>query len=396
MPEDFDICTSLLPAQIENIFKEYNPVPLGARFGTFRIENQDQKIDISTFRAESGYSDYRHPDFVSYTSDVIIDLSRRDFTVNAIALTVFPELQIVDPFDGRNDLKNKILRTVGNPYERFSEDPLRLMRCIRFACKLDFSIEDITFSALIESAGLISNISSERIRDELIMILLSDRVQYGIEILCNSNILFFILPRFSNIALFKDKLKLLRNVKTMFQGENDLYSRILALIFVLIPCDSCYIDKFMQEISILTLKDLRFDNKMIKNISEILRKLDLSCRSFDEEQLRIKRVIYEIGFKNTKLLLEIEYKLSEAYHSENLIPVEQTSKALEVLNLVKNHPISLAQLEINGSDLITEGFCSANDKKIGMYLKQAVDLVHSDPLQNNKIHLLAKLRKLNL
>jgi len=198
-PKDWDFTTNAKPDEIQTMFERsfYDN-----RFGTVGIPGEtfglekSQIIEITTFRKESGYSDRRHPDVVKFAQTLKEDLARRDFTINAIALRFVQgkPLELIDPFGGQEDLKNKIIRAVDDPDLRFAEDALRLIRAIRLATQLKFQINQKTFAAVKNNASLIKKISGERIRDELFKILSSDFCADGFWLLRNSGILAEILP----------------------------------------------------------------------------------------------------------------------------------------------------------------------------------------------------------
>jgi len=197
-PGDWDITTSAKPEEIQKIFPKnfYEN-----RFLTVTIKTQSKdlklkEIEITTFRSEAKYTDKRHPDEIKFAKTLEEDLARRDFTVNAIALTEIKNYEIIDLFGGQEDLKNKIIRAVGNPDDRFSEDALRMMRAIRLAATLDgnWLIEEKTSEAIKKNAASLKLISQERIRDELVKIIMSDGAVRGIELLRESGLLKYIIP----------------------------------------------------------------------------------------------------------------------------------------------------------------------------------------------------------
>ena len=194
--KDWDLTTNATPEQILKLFPDgyYNN-----DFGTVGIPLDEKTVvEVTTYRTELGFSNKRHPDKVAWGKTIEEDLSRRDFTINAIALR-FPkdkqaEPEFIDPYDGQTDIKNKIIRTVGAPSERFKEDALRLLRAIRFATVLSFDIDDATGKELVSDAPLIQQISYERIRDELLKILASENPSKGILLLKDAGLLKFIIP----------------------------------------------------------------------------------------------------------------------------------------------------------------------------------------------------------
>lgn len=199
--KDWDFTTNLTPEEMQKIFPKnsfYNN-----KFGTISVVDGDDIFEVTTFRTERGYSDARHPDEIRWGKTLEEDLQRRDFTINAIALNPpalrVPTLEkggysIIDLYGGQNDLENKIIRTVGNPNERFGEDALRMMRAIRIASQLGFLIEEKTFESIQKNAPLIQKIAGERIKDELFKILVSSSPSDGIILLNNSGILKEIIP----------------------------------------------------------------------------------------------------------------------------------------------------------------------------------------------------------
>lgn len=169
-PHDYDLCTSALPEQTEAVFRDYWLVLAGEKHGTVTVITEDGPVEITTFRMEGGYRDNRHPDWVKFLSDIEGDLARRDFTVNAMAYS--PKRGFTDPFGGREDLKNHILRSVGDPVSRFREDSLRILRGVRFAARFGLTPEENTLNAMFSQAGLMEHLARERVFDELCKLLL--------------------------------------------------------------------------------------------------------------------------------------------------------------------------------------------------------------------------------
>jgi len=188
--KDWDFTSNLKPEEMQKIFPKnsfYNN-----QFGTISVVEGDDIFEITTFRTEKGYSDARHPDEIKWGKTLEEDLQRRDFTINAIALDW--DKKIIDLYEGQADLKNKIIRTVGNPDERFGEDALRMIRAIRIASQIGFLIEEKTFESIQKNASLIGKVAGERIRDELFKILISPIPSQGITLLKNSGLLQQIIP----------------------------------------------------------------------------------------------------------------------------------------------------------------------------------------------------------
>ncbi|OJF76210.1 MAG: polynucleotide adenylyltransferase [Treponema sp. CETP13] len=192
---DWDIATN---AQPEDIIKIFNKViPTGIEHGTVTVIFMRHHIEVTTFRTEADYKDGRHPNKISYATTIKDDLSRRDFTMNAIAASLI-DGHLCDPFNGRKDIKKGIIRTVGNPLERFSEDGLRPVRALRFASQLGFKIEQKTFDAIEQTADITAKISIERFRDEFIKILSSEIPSVGLKLMEKSGTLKQFLPELAS------------------------------------------------------------------------------------------------------------------------------------------------------------------------------------------------------
>ena len=170
-PQDWDICTSALPEQVMEIFP--NSRPTGLKHGTVTVRLNSRSVEVTTFRSEENYVDHRHPETVRFVGELTTDLSRRDFTINAMALS--PDGLIMDPFGGLTDLEHRCIRCVGSPELRFEEDALRMFRALRFSARLDFTIEEATLAAIGKKAHLASALAAERIRDEVEKTLLTPR-----------------------------------------------------------------------------------------------------------------------------------------------------------------------------------------------------------------------------
>ena len=170
-PHDWDICTGALPEQVMEVFP--GALPTGLKHGTVTVRINSRSVEVTTFRSEENYADHRHPETVRFVGELTTDLSRRDFTINAMALS--PDGLIMDPFGGLTDLEHRCIRCVGSPELRFEEDALRMFRALRFSARLDFTIEEATLAAIGKKAHLASALAAERIRDEVEKTLLTPR-----------------------------------------------------------------------------------------------------------------------------------------------------------------------------------------------------------------------------
>jgi len=188
---DFDFTTNATPQEVINIFPSV--IPTGIKHGTVSVLLNHKTYEITTYRNETTYSDNRHPDKVQFAKTLKEDLSRRDFTINGLALDI-KKKKIIDRTKGRRDLKKRIIRTIGKATERFEEDALRMMRACRFASTLNFKLHKKTYKAITELHYLTTNISAERVRDEFIRIILSDKPSIGLELLRETKIMQHFLP----------------------------------------------------------------------------------------------------------------------------------------------------------------------------------------------------------
>ncbi len=214
-PEDWDLASDAKPEDSIGLFRHV--IPTGIEHGTVTLRYKKKSYEVTTFRIDGDYSDSRRPDSVEYTGNIFEDLKRRDFTINAMAYNLRSH-ELLDPHFGRRDIKSKIVRTVGNPLDRFSEDGLRIIRGIRFASSLGFSIDEQTISAMKERLYYLSPVSVERIRDEFNKILLSPRPSVGLAI----------AGQIGALSMFLPELDACRNVRRdSMPEERDLYSHLL-------------------------------------------------------------------------------------------------------------------------------------------------------------------------
>ena len=200
VPHDYDITASAMPSEIKSIFK--STADTGIKHGTVTVIIGNKPFEVTTFRSEFGYSDSRHPDKVVFINNIEEDLKRRDFTMNAIAFN--PEKGFCDPFNGTEDIKNKIIRAVGNPTKRFKEDALRILRLFRFKSVLNFSIDKDTENAALELCGKISEISEERISTELIKTLLGQNPEALESLIKKGGFEFFDITDCEGLARIKE------------------------------------------------------------------------------------------------------------------------------------------------------------------------------------------------
>lgn len=368
VPLDWDIATNAAPEEVMTIFP--HSIPTGIKHGTVTVIFKDNSYEVTTYRVEGTYSNNRHPDSVRYVADIEEDLARRDFTVNAIAFN--EKRGIVDPFNGQKDIENKIIRCVGEPDKRFNEDALRLLRAIRFSCVLKFSIEENTYSAILHNKELLKNISKERVRDELSKLLISDYPDYGIELLVATGLMEFIIPEISSLAKFT---------------ENDVYTHTIRVLKASPAKIEVRLAALLHEIgdSKSILAELRFSNKTISTVCKLIT-YHLSEFNFTDK-FSIKNFINNIGKENIHLELDLMkahcYGMNKPIDLSNVNILEHDIKMI----LEDNEPLSLKDLKIDGSDLVSIGF--RQGKEIGNTLNELLILVLKDPSKNTKAQLLS-------
>lgn len=407
---DWDVATDATPEQVISAFKKV--IPTGIAHGTVTVHFMGEEIEVTTFRIEQGYSDGRHPDKVSYASDIEEDLSRRDFTMNAIAVSL-KDGSIVDPFDGKADIKNKVIRSVGNPLERFNEDGLRPIRAIRFASQLGFEIETNTLHAISNEKVLqkTSTISIERFRDELVKLLKSPKPSVGLKLLESTNIMKLFLPELleGRNCIQND----VRGYHVFDVLDHNFYScdgapvhkvnvRLAALLHdigkpaskVVRVTDEGEIynffshEKYSETIARKLLTKLRFSNNEINNVCHLI-----ANHMFHYEEswsdAAVRRFVVRIKPENIEDLIDL--RLADMYGKYNMPIQIKESQACDLLiqlqdriNKIQeeNSAFTLKSLAVSGKDLMDVGIPSG--KTIGNILNSLLETVLDDPNQNNK------------
>lgn len=400
-PVDFDISTSARPDEVENIFAAYNPIPIGKEFGTILVPQKGGNIEITTFRVEGDYRDGRKPDWVEFSSNIIDDLSRRDFTINAMAYN--EETGLIDPFNGREDLKRKTIKTVGEPEERFKEDYLRILRAVRFSTQLEFKIDAKTFNSGKKYAREISKISRERVREEFFKIILSEKPSWGLRLLHKIGLLKEIVAELETTIGFNQKtphheLELFDHILCVVDNVPPILNlRLAALFHDLGKPKTQTIDKkgmaryynhakVSGELTEKILRRLKVSNKLIKETKILVLEHMNHHNQFSEKGLR--RLIRRMGEEeifNLFHLQKADIKCSNKDATINHI-IERKRKVREI---IKNKDATTTkELAIDGHDLIGLGF--SEGKIIGEILEYLLDKVMEEPKLNKK----DKLKKL--
>lgn len=403
-PNDWDITTSALPEDMQKLFS--HTVPTGIKHGTITIVIGHENYEVTTYRIDGEYSDNRHPDEVIFTDSLKEDLSRRDFTINAMAYN--HKSGLVDPFKGLEDIENKIVRCVGDADKRFNEDALRMIRAIRFASQLKFEIGADTFSAISHNHGLIKNVSIERIREELSKILLCEKPSIGMNALKDSGLLKYILPEIMRCIDFNQRNP--HHDKTVFEhilsvldsSPSDLVIRLAALLHDIGKPDSFTIDEKgighfyghelkSRDIAESLLKRLKFDNNTIKRVKILV--LEHMHRYTKLKPASIKKFITRVGIENLNDLFELQRADIKGSASPfDFSSIEYMKDEVQKI-ISQNQPISVKDLQIDGSDLITLGIKPG--KIIGDILNHLLEEVLETPQLNSKETLLELAKKYN-
>ena len=333
---DWDLCTSARPEQVMALFGEQQCIPTGLQHGTVTIKYGGQLYETTTFRTEGAYSDGRHPDQVQFVPQVQADLARRDFTINAMAY--HPAEGLVDPFGGQQDLEQGLLRAVGDPYTRFQEDALRILRLYRFAARFGFAIHPDTGKAAEELCQRLDHVSVERIQEELAKLLASPAPGAYL----NQKILAVILPQLSAEALEAAKPVL----DACPAGARELPVRWAALL-----------GSLGEEQVRRTLKGLRCSNAWVEETAVLVREMAgetgdiLRGRALPEpEQVYLRRLLGRWGLTTVQRLLA----LGAAQYPAQAVRCSQWRQQAEQMEQ-QGVCCRIAQLEVNGRDLMAVG-----------------------------------------
>jgi len=405
--DNWDFATNATPQQIQKIFPDsfYNN-----KYGTVTVPlNEKILFEITTFRKESDYKDQRHPEKVTWAKTIEEDLSRRDFTINAMA---YDGEKIIDPFDGQKDLENKIIRAVGDPNLRFTEDALRLMRAIRFASELGFLIEEKTRLSIQKNASLISNISSERIRDELFKILVSDNPAEGILFMRNTGILTFVLPEVDMCFIIPQKSPKRHHIYDVgthlvmalkYCPSKDVITRLAALLHDIGKAKTFFKDDktelitfYNHEVVSAKLTEqiadrLKLSNKE-KNKLIILVKYHQFTLIEIQTDKAVRRFIRQVGKEYIQDMLDI--RTADRIGSG----AKPTSWRLELfkrrLEEVQKEPFKVSDLKIGGNDVMKE-LNLKSGPKVGQILKKLFNEVVEGKVKNEREFLMKKLKTIN-
>ena len=423
-PKDWDVTTNARPEDLVRIFPDsfYENTfgTVGIKVDKFthnqhlKTDREHDVIEATTYRIESQYSDKRRPDEVKFAQNLADDLSRRDLTINAIALQLSnkndsTQYEIVDLFEGQEDIKNKIIRTVGKPEERFGEDALRMMRTIRFHSELNFEIEEKTFQAIQKNSALINHVALERIKDELTRIILSDNPAEGIDMLQQSGLLQYIIPE-------------LEQGVGVAQNRHHIHTIYKHLILSLKYCPSKKLDVRLAALfhdiakpqtkrgegeyatfynhdhvgariveKILTR--LRFSNDIIQRVKLLVDNHMFYYNPEEVGEASVRRLIKKVGLENVRDLIEL--RIADRLGSGTPKAKPYKLRHLEyIIEKVSHDAVSVKMLKINGNDLMQE-MKIAPGQKIGAILDVLLSEVIEDSSKNIREQLLLRALELD-
>jgi tRNA nucleotidyltransferase (CCA-adding enzyme) len=410
-PKDWDVATDAKPAEVQKLFPES---VYENDFGTVGIktESEDPRlkiVEVTTYRIEGEYTDKRHPDEVKFAANIEEDLARRDFTVNAMAMDMKGD--VIDPFGGKSDLKNKTIRTVGDPAERFSEDALRLMRAVRFSAELDFEIEMNTRRAIVTLAGGLEAIAKERVRDELVKMFMTPNAAKGIILLEELDLLRYVLPELCDgIGVGQNKHHIYtvfeHNVRALDYTAREGYSlpvRMAALLHDVGkpkvkagdgPDSTFYQHEYVgAKMAVRMLDRLRFSREFIEQVSHLVRMHMFYYDTGVISPAGVRRFVVRVGPENIDDLLKVREADRIGSGVKKAMPY-RLRHLLFMIEKVKRDPLSPKMLALNGDELMP--FLGLKQSpRIGWILNALLEEVLDDPEKNIKEYLQKRAKELN-
>ena len=406
IPSDWDICTSAHVEDMLKIFKGMRVIPTGLQHGTITILERDGAYEVTTFRIDGDYADHRHPKSVSFTAELKEDLSRRDFTINAMAW--HPEKGLIDLFHGEEDLKQRIVRAVGDPNKRFDEDGLRMLRMVRFATVLDFDYDVETYQAAVTQSYLMKHISKERIQVELNKILLAQHPARGLQDLYNVGMYPYILPMMCHTVGFEQNgghhfLDVFEHsLLSVGMIEQDLILRLTMLLhdigkpFTWTENKEKGYDAFVNHAAVSAviankvLRDLKYDNATRKDVVELIKHHNDILLP---ETVNIRRHLSIMGEKQLRRLIKVKVADLMAhdfpFHRMQFIKLFGQIEALIDKIIARGDCYQIKNLAIGGEDMKTLGLTG---RDIGNMLHKALEQVLEYPEMNTHSALMSWAR----
>ncbi|HDZ85699.1 MAG TPA: HDIG domain-containing protein [Candidatus Moranbacteria bacterium] len=421
MPKDWDVTSNANPNEIQKLFPdsfcENEFCTVGIKVGK---ENEKEVVEVTTYRIEGKYTDKRRPDKVIIAKTLEEDLNRRDFTMNAVAIAL--ENKIVDPFGGQNDIKNKIIRAVGDPVTRFDEDALRMMRAVRFHAELGFEIEKKTLSAIKKNAKHLKHIALERIKDELVKMILSDNPAStrgnatstrggpanGIDMLHKAGLLDYIIPELKKgVGMAQNR----HHIHTIYKHgilslkfcpSKKLEVRLASLFHDIAKPQTkrghgelatfYNHDHVGARVAEKILKRLRFSNEIIKKVKLLVDSHMFYYNPDEVGESSVRKLIQKVGLENMKDLIDL--RIADRLGSGTPKAKPYKLRHLEyVIEKVSRHAVSVKMLKIDGNDLMKD-LSMKPGPKIGAILEVLLAEVIEDAEKNKKAHLLKRAEEL--
>lgn len=400
IPEDWDITTSASPYEVKEIF--HRTIDTGIQHGTVTVMFGTEGFEVTTYRIDGEYEDNRHPKQVEFTKNLIEDLKRRDFTINAMAYN--ETVGLVDAFDGLNDINNKMICCVGSAKERFDEDALRILRAVRFSAQLNFEIELETLEAVKEKAENLCNISAERIREELNKLLLSEHPE-KIVTCYETGITKVVLKEFDSMVLegknnkqeqsaVEHCVKALKHMKKLVNNYEKKTQ--LILLWSVLLNDIVKSIRLGDEKAKGILRRLRFDNDTIAMATWLVKH---NNHPYNLTSTGMRKSVNLIGIDAIELLFLTQEADILAKDVKTIATnMDVLNKARKLYNdiIEKNECVNLKMLSVNGKDLIDIGY--APGKELGVLLDKLLEIVLEHPEKNSKdelLHLVKGIKPLN-
>jgi len=372
---DYDVAASSTPEETKNVFSGFAVIETGIKHGTVTVIIDGMPVEITTFRTEHGYTDNRRPDRVEFTKSLKNDLARRDFTINAIAYNY--RVGFCDYYGGTDDLKNGIIRCVGDADKRFGEDALRILRALRFSSVLGFEFDPETRAAAIKKADLLKKVSAERVAEELKKLICG--VNSETVLMWFRDIFTVIIPELSGSDVVYGHL-----VHTAGSAENNLVIRLAALFHDLgLLCGETenHAEKSAETADTL-LRRLKFDNETRKRIVRLIKEHEREISFSDNE---IKKALNLLGETDYFNLLKLKY--ADGMDKNEYLMLRDTAIGI----IERGECYNLKTLAVNGRDILSCGVRAGHD--IGKTLDELLELVIDGKLENKKEELLAYIIK---
>lgn len=396
-PHDYDICTSATPDEILQAFPYEEIIPTGLQHGTVTILINKEPFEVTTYRIDGDYSDNRRPDNITFTKNLVEDLRRRDFTINAMAYN--PKTGLIDPFNGMEDIKYKKIRCVGSAEDRFNEDALRILRAIRFEAQLNFAGFPETMFEIERQYERLNNISIERINSEFCKIVASE--QFCVELVLYPNVFSLFIPELKDLIGFQQNNPYHaydvfdHTVHAIEKCESDDLVVRLAVFFHDFGKPHSYQDgengirhfkghgKVSAEITDSIMKRLRFDNETRNNVVELVYYHDAT---FEVGKKYVKRWLNKIGEKQFRRLLEVRKADIKGqkpdYEKSRIDKVNNIENILDEI-LQEQECFSLKDLAVNGND-VKKTMNLKEGKDVGYCLNEILKRVIDGELNNNR------------